>query len=253
MKAIFLNDVTKSYRVGRQRNIIVHNLTLAVEAGEVFGFLGPNGAGKSTVIKLLLNFIRPDHGRLFIQGRNVRDELFQSKVGYLPETPYFYEHLTGEEMLYFAGSASGITKKRIQLKIKQMLERLRLRHAAKQKIRTYSKGMKQRLGLACTIIHDPDVLILDEPMSGLDPLGRKLVADVMQDVHSKGKTIFFSSHILSDVENLCNRISILNKGKLLFCDTIEALKSTNEMRNDSIESAFVSIIEQDNRQNIETN
>ena len=239
MPAIRFDNVWKTFKHGMRRQTVLHGISLAIDRGEIFGFLGPNGAGKSTAIKLLLNFIRPDRGEISIEGLVVGKDHFQHHIGYLPETPCFYENLTGLETLWFAGKASGMHRQDIRERAQEVLRRLDLEAAGSWPVRTYSKGMKQRLGLAMALIHEPQIYILDEPMSGLDPMGRRLITDVILDLRQKGKTVFFSSHILSDVERLCDRVGILNKGELLFSGT-----STEIAQNGtSLEDAFVHLIE----------
>jgi len=198
-------------------------LDLQIEEGEVFGFLGPNGAGKSTAIKILLNLIYPDLGKASILGKDVKDKSVRKNVGYLPENPYFYDYLTAEELLWFAGKASGLRKMDIKLRSDMLLAKVNLQQAKKRQIRTYSKGTVQRAGLAMALIHDPKVIILDEPMSGLDPIGRKMVVDLILELKSDGKTVFFSSHILTDIERLCDRAGIIVNGKLRLVDRLENL------------------------------
>ena len=221
----------------------IDGLNLNVGEGESFGFLGPNGAGKSTVIKILMDFIRCDSGEVTIGGETVTNPSARKNVGYLPEQPLFYDHLTAVEVLRFGGKVAGIPKDELETRIKDLLERLKLSHAKDKPIRTYSKGMTQRTGLALAMVHDPAICILDEPMSGLDPMGRKLVTDFIIDMRKEGKTVFFSSHILSDVERLCDRVGILNRGNLLFCGSIDGLTKDGK----SIEDTFVNMIETDNR------
>lgn len=241
MNAIEFQNVKKSFKTHLKRTVVLPEISFAVNKGEIFGFLGPNGAGKSTSIKLLLNFIRPDRGAIFVDKLRVDREQFQHRIGYLPETPCFFENLTGRETLVFAGKASGMPRSRINSKADAVLGRLNLSHAGANPIRTYSKGMKQRLGLAVSLIHDPDIYVLDEPMSGLDPMGRKLITDVLLELREKGKTVFFSSHILSDIERLCDRVGILNKGRMLFCGQVAEATNPGE----SMEDAFIRIIKQD--------
>jgi ABC-2 type transport system ATP-binding protein len=239
MTAIRFEGLEKSFRSGLKRVTAIHNLSFEVEAGEIFGFLGPNGAGKSTSIKILMNFIRADAGRILVNGCDVAAAAFQQYVGYLPETPCFYENLTGMETIVFAGRAYGRPAAWVRQRADELLGRLKLDQAAANRIGTYSKGMKQRLGLAVSLVHDPDILILDEPMSGLDPMGRKLITDVILELKTGGKTVFFSSHILSDIERLCDRIGILNKGRLLYCGAVaEARRDHADM-----EKAFIHYIE----------
>ncbi|HOP48926.1 MAG TPA: ABC transporter ATP-binding protein [Desulfobacteraceae bacterium] len=239
MTAISFENISKTFRSGLKRNTVLKGLNLTVNDGEIFGFLGPNGAGKSTSIKLLLDFIRPDRGRITVDGFVVGKERFQHLIGYLPETPCFFENLSGMETLLFAARASEMRGYVIKKRAQEVLERLDLKSAGSWTVRTYSKGMKQRLGLAMALIHDPDIYILDEPMSGLDPLGRNLISDVILDLGQNGKTVFFSSHILSDAERLCDRIGILHKGELLFDGAIEDITEVG-----GLEKAFIKIIEE---------
>lgn len=242
---IEINELTKKYRKGLQTGSpAVNGLNLKIEKGEVFGFLGPNGAGKSTVIKILMDFIRPSSGTARINGTPASDPSIRRVLGYLPENPFFYDHLTAEEILTFGGKAAGMNKKHLSIRIDELLEQLKLSHAKKQRLRTYSKGMVQRTGLALALIHDPEICILDEPMSGLDPLGRRLVADLIVGMRNSGQTVFFSSHILSDIKRVCDRIGILNRGRLLYCGDLNNTLAMNE----SLEDAFVQLIQKDEKE-----
>lgn len=244
MTYISFKNVSKSFPEGLKKKTVLQNLSLDVEKGEVFGFLGPNGAGKSTAIKLLIGFIKADNGYIKVNDYLVgKEPSYLRYIGYLPETPCFYENLTAMETLSFCGKSHGMTGPDVKDKSCKILERLNLSHAAKSRIKTFSKGMKQRLGLAAAILHDPEIFILDEPMSGLDPMGRHLVTDVILELREKGKTVFFSSHILSDVEKLCDRISILNNGHLLFAGIIADLIQEGK----TLEDSFINFIQQDNR------
>jgi ABC-2 type transport system ATP-binding protein len=245
MNAICFEGLEKSFRSGLKRVTAIRNLSFTVAAGEIFGFLGPNGAGKSTSIKILMNFIRSDAGRVRVNGSDVAAGAFQQHVGYLPETPCFYENLTGMETLIFAGRAYGRPADWVRQRAGELLRRLKLDHAAANRIGTYSKGMKQRLGLAVSLVHDPDILILDEPMSGLDPMGRKLITDVILELKASGKTVFFSSHILSDIERLCDRIGILNRGRLLYCGSVAEARQHHA----DMEKAFIHYIEASEKEN----
>lgn len=213
---ISIEGLSKTFSEGvRGRKVqALSDLNISVTQGEVFGYLGPNGAGKSTTIKVLLNLIRPDVGRATILGYDVQDPKVRQKVGYLPENPYFYDYLSAEELLWFGGRASGIKRSLLKARIPQLLERIGLQEARRRHLRTYSKGMVQRAGLALALVHDPDVVVLDEPMSGLDPMGRKMVGDLILELKGQGKTVFFSSHILNDIERFCDRIGIIAKGRL---------------------------------------
>lgn len=242
---IIIDNLTKTYKSfsGNKTNPVIKNLNLTINRGESFGFLGPNGAGKSTVIKILMDFIRCDSGTLTINGNDVRNPAARGDIGYLPEHPLFYDHLSAEEILRFGGHIAGMDEDVLEKRIELLLDRLLLSHAKKKNVRTYSKGMMQRTGLALAMIHDPAICILDEPMSGLDPMGRKLVTDFILDMRQSGKTIFFSSHILSDVEKLCDRVGILNRGNLLYCGSIGELKE----QTGDIEQSFVNLVDNDNK------
>jgi ABC-2 type transport system ATP-binding protein len=219
--------ISKEYRDGLtgKRVEALRDLDLEIRQGEVFGFLGPNGAGKSTTIKLLLNLIFPTRGSAFIMGKDVGDQHVRRFVGYLPENPYFYDYLTAEELLWFGGTASGMPRAAIRVRTDELLDKVGLQGARKRQLRSYSKGMVQRAGLALALIHDPGVIILDEPMSGLDPIGRKMVGDLMVELKSQGKTVFFSSHILTDIERFCDRAGIIVGGRLRIVEALSSILS----------------------------
>lgn len=198
-------------------------LSIEVTRGEVFGFLGPNGAGKTTTFKLLLGLLHPTRGKIFLWEEDHYKIELKSKIGFLPESPYFYNYLKTKEYLHLCGQLCGIKYKERQNKVDTLLERVGLRTHKNSLIKTFSKGMLQRLGLAQALIHDPELLILDEPMSGLDPFGRKEVRDIMLELKAQGKTIIFSTHILSDVETVCDQVGIIIKGRLNDCGPIENL------------------------------
>lgn len=223
LPAIEIVNISKKFQesLSRKKVTAVEDLSLYIGKGEVFGFLGPNGAGKSTTIKILLNLIFPDTGTAAILGKESHRPEVRKHVGYLPENPYFYDHLTAEELLWFGGSASGLDTKRIRTRTDELLEKVNLSVARRRSLRTYSKGMVQRAGIALALIHEPDVVILDEPMSGLDPVGRKMVGDIILEQKAAGKTVFFSSHILTDIERFCDRAGIIVGGKLSRVDQIE--------------------------------
>jgi ABC-2 type transport system ATP-binding protein len=242
---IQITELSKYYRKNGTGKPAVDGLNLRITNGEVFGFLGPNGAGKSTVIKILMNFIRPSDGTATINNIPVGNPHARRNVGYLPENPYFYDHLTAEEILRFGGLAAEMGEWLVRKRIDELLDRLKLSHVKRQRIRTYSKGMVQRIGLALALIHDPEVCILDEPMSGLDPLGRRLVSDLILDMSRDGKTVFFSSHILSDIEKLCDRVGILNRGRLIYSGTVDELFSNGG----GLEQSFIRYVEKDEREN----
>ncbi len=217
MAAIDTFALEKRYTVGfwkKKNKQALHPLTLSVEQGEVFGFLGPNGAGKTTTLKLLMGLIFPSGGSAKILGRELDDPTMKAKIGFLPEQPYFYDHLTARELLDYYSRLSGVPAKERSRRIEAALHRVALPDAGHTQLRKYSKGMLQRVGIAQAIIHNPAVVFLDEPMSGLDPIGRREVRDLIQGLKEEGKTIFFSTHILSDAETLCDRVGVINKGKL---------------------------------------
>jgi ABC-2 type transport system ATP-binding protein len=222
---IRIEGISKEFKegIGSRKVKALEDLTLEIHMGEVFGFLGPNGAGKSTAIKILINLIHPDRGNAFIRDKDVKDKNVRRYVGYLPENPYFYDYLTAEELLWFGGKASGLSSKAIRERSNELLNKVNLHSARKRQLRTYSKGMVQRAGLALALIHDPQVVILDEPMSGLDPIGRKMVGNLIVELKSQGKTVFFSSHILTDIERFCDRVGIIIGGKLRLVDSLSNL------------------------------
>ncbi len=214
--AISLRNVTKRFREHLTRRLTpaLTDVSFDVEPGEVFGFLGPNGAGKSTTIKILLNLIFPTSGEATVLGRPVAETTIRREIGYLPESPYFYDYLTPKELLWFGGRASGLSSHTIKTRAADLLSIVDLGSVMNRPLRGFSKGMLQRVGLALALVNDPRLVILDEPMSGLDPLGRRMVADLIKRLKAEGKTVFFSSHILPDVEGLCDRIGIIVGGRL---------------------------------------
>jgi len=213
---ISLTNISKTFNPGlfKKKVQAVRDLSLEVAPGEVYGLIGPNGAGKSTTIRVLLGLIRPDTGDIRFRGEPLRHGEFHKEIGYLPENPYLYDYLTLEELLQFCGRVSGVAGEERRKRIDALAEKLQLTEALRRPLRTYSKGMLQRAGVCFALLHDPAIVILDEPMSGLDPLGRKLVFDIVRELKGQGKTIFFCSHILSDVERLCDRMGVLVKGRL---------------------------------------
>jgi len=198
----------------RRHRVALQDLTLAVEEGEIFGLLGPNGAGKTTTLKILVGIIFPTRGSARILGRPLGDKWAKARLGFLPENPYFYDYLTGREFLKYYGQLYGISRRERARRAEALLERVGLRDAADLPLKGYSKGMLQRVGLAQALLNDPQIVILDEPQSGLDPLGRKEIRDLILQLREEGKTVFFSSHILSDAELVCDRVAILYGGKL---------------------------------------
>lgn len=200
-------------------------LTFAVRQGEIFGFLGPNGAGKTTAMKIMLGLMRPTAGLVEVMGKPAGDVAARRGIGFLPESPYFYDYLTAEEFLSFYGRLAGLDGPAIRSRVTALLERVGLSDAQGRQLRKFSKGMLQRIGLAQALIHDPALVILDEPMSGLDPIGRKQVRDLILALRDQGKTVFFSTHIIPDVEMICDRVGIVIKGKLLSIGRVDELAS----------------------------
>ncbi|HLZ49350.1 MAG TPA: ABC transporter ATP-binding protein [Candidatus Acidoferrum sp.] len=215
--AIEIENLTKDYPFGflhLKKKRSLEGLTMQVETGEVFGFLGPNGAGKSTTIKLLVGLIFPEAGTARILGKPITDIEMHRDIGYLPEQPYFYDYLTAAEVLDYFARFHDLTAADRRERVTRMLKKVGLETARKIQLRKYSKGMLQRVGLAQAILHDPQVVILDEPMSGLDPLGRREVRDIILELKREGRTVLFSTHILSDAEMLCDRVGVIVGGKL---------------------------------------
>jgi ABC-2 type transport system ATP-binding protein len=199
---------------GSTRKLAVDDLNLSVRPGEVFGFLGPNGAGKTTTMNVLLGFVNATQGAAYIFGVNVCDPIARQRIGYLPELTYYYKFLTPEELLRFYARIFEIPKRDVEARIDRVLKLVELDASRKKLIKTFSKGMQQRVGLAQALINDPDLLVLDEPTSGLDPIGRMKVREIIQRLKNEGKTVFFSSHELGEVETICDRVAILNQGQL---------------------------------------
>src|SRR6266404_606132 len=221
------------------KKIAVKDLNLTVHAGEVFGFLGPNGAGKTTTMNVLLGFVNATSGAAFLFGVNVREPIARRRIGYLPELTYYYKFLTAEELLRFYARIFGIPAAEAEQRIDLLLKLVELESARKRPIKTYSKGMQQRVGLAQALINNPDLLILDEPTSGLDPLGRMKVREIIQRLKNEGKTVLFSSHELGEVETVCDRVAIIKDGELKVEGRVAALV---EQHQANLEKIFLNII-----------
>ena len=231
MKTIEIQGLEKTYSVGfwrKQRKCALKPLHLEVADGEIFGFLGPNGAGKTTTLKLLMGLMYPTSGSARILGMEINDPRMKAQIGFLPEQPYFYDYLTARELLTYYGKLSGVETRELPQRIAAVLDRVGLTSAATTQLRKFSKGMLQRAGIAQAILHDPKVVFLDEPMSGLDPMGRREVRDLMVQLKQEGKTVFFSTHILSDAEALCDRVAVLHQGELRGVGTVASLTATTQ-------------------------
>src|SRR6266852_2216327 len=229
MTAIEILGLEKTYSVGfwrKRPKRALHPLQLAVEDGEIFGFLGPNGAGKTTTLKLLMGLVFPTSGSARILGREWTDPSVKAQIGFLPEQPYFYDYLTAHELLNYYGQLSGVPARDRKRRVEEVLLRVGLTDIKGVQLRKFSKGMLQRAGIAQAILHNPKLVFFDEPMSGLDPLGRREVRDLMEQLKQEGKTVFFSTHILSDAEALCDRVAIIHQGELRGVGAVADLTST---------------------------
>ena len=231
-QAIVVDGLEKTFRQGflMRRVRAVKGISFAVEAGEIFGFLGPNGAGKTTTIKMLTGLIRPTAGRAAVFGHPVPSPATMKNVGFLPENPYIYPYLTPREFVTLTARLSGLWGSHLRKRVEASLERTAIAYAADRQVRKLSKGMLQRTGLAAAMVADPELLLLDEPMSGLDPVGRKEVRDLILEEKKRGKTIFFSTHILSDVETLCDRVVILRRGETVVSGKVRELLRSDVRR-----------------------
>src|ERR1700681_3856993 len=229
MTAIDIVGLEKTYSVGfwrKKPKCALKPLHLRIEEGEIFGFLGPNGAGKTTTLKMLMGLVYPTAGSAQILGMEINDPRMKAQIGFLPEQPYFYDYLTAGEFLNYYAQLSGVAAGDRERKVREVLTRVGLPDVMRVQLRKFSKGMLQRVGIAQAILHDPRIVFLDEPMSGLDPMGRREVRDLMEQLKQEGKTVFFSTHILSDAEALCDRVAIINKGELRGVGAVEDLTST---------------------------
>ncbi len=219
---------------------VVHNISISIKKGEVFGFLGQNGAGKTTTIKMIVGITSPDEGTITIGGKPSSDLDMRENIGFMPEAPYFYERLTGFEFLKFCGDLFKNSKS--ENEYDHILRQVGIHWAKDKRISDYSKGMKQRLGFAQTLVNDPDYIFLDEPLDGLDPIGRKEIKEIIGALKKRGKTIFLNSHILYDIEELCDEVGIIHKGKLLYKGNVKEF-----CNGKSLEGRFVEIIEKEEK------
>jgi ABC-2 type transport system ATP-binding protein len=225
-----VEGLVKDFRpgLGLRAKRVLHGVSFAVHEGEVFGFVGPNGAGKTTTLKVLMGLIRPTAGRAQVLGHDVRETEYRRHVGFLPEAPYFYDYLSGREFLRFYARVCGVPPGRRAERIEALLDWVGLAAAGDLRLRAYSKGMLQRIGIAQALVHDPRVVLLDEPMSGLDPIGRKEIRDLIRRLQAEGKTVFMNTHILSDVEMLCDRVAIIARGRVRYEGCPQQLPSADE-------------------------
>jgi len=239
MLVVRTENLTKEFResslIRRHCVKALDSLNLQVEMGEIFGYLGPNGAGKTTTFKLLLGLIFPTSGTAWVLGKHIREVKFKREVGFLPEQPYFYDYLTGEEFLDFYAQLFRFDKGTRKQKVRNLLAMVGLEEAGSTQLRKFSRGMLQRIGIAQALINDPELVILDEPLSGLDPIGRKEVRDIIFRLKSEGRTVVFSSHVLSDVEAICDRIGILMQGRL------QRVERLDEFLNVEVESVEMTV------------
>ena len=237
MAAIETFGLEKSYQVGfwrKAKKRALKPLTFAVPEGEIFGYLGPNGAGKTTTIRLLMGLVDPSGGRCTVLGGSIKDRAIRAQIGFLPEQPYFYDYLTARELLHYYAGLSGVPAAERTRKVEVSLARVGLAQDAwGTQLRKFSKGMLQRVGLAQAILHEPKLIVLDEPMSGLDPMGRREVRDLIEELNHEGKTILFSTHILSDAEALCDRVAVIGQGEMrgigVVADLIASVKDRVEI------------------------
>ncbi len=238
MSDIIISNLSKTYGTGKKMVHVVKNISLTVERGAVFGFIGPNGAGKTSTIKMLVGLSRPTSGTITIKGGSPNDQKVKQVLGFMPESPLFYQYLTGQEFLDFIATLFKIPHK--EARINTVLKEVNLLHAKDKRIRAYSKGMLQRLGLAQAIINDPEILFLDEPLDGLDPLGRAEVKKIILALKQEGKTIFINTHILGDVAEICDMVGVIDSGEMLAIDSPSKLSHGHR----DLEEAFVNLITQ---------
>ena len=239
-----ITHVDQVFRTGfwMNRTQALHDVSLSVPARSIFGFLGANGAGKTTLIQLITGLKRPVRGTVRIAGHEASTPNARSRIGYLPERPYFHEHLTGQGLLEYFGVLSGMTRSRIDARISEVLSIVGMRDARKIELKHYSKGMLQRIGIAQAILHDPEFLVLDEPMSGLDPIGRKEIRELIVKLASEGRTVFFSTHVIPDVEAICDQVGLIEKGRLIGSGPIRKFLGRGPVQ---VEVAFSGIPESD--------
>ncbi len=242
---IEFEHVGKTYpkQLGAAAHVALSDVSFALHEGETLGLIGPNGAGKSTSIRLLLDFIRPDQGSIRLLGESPDAPAIRRRIGYLPEVPSFPQNLTCMDMLRFAGETCDMSAREIDSAAEQWLKRLDLWDARHRLLRGFSKGMQQRAGFAMALIHDPELFILDEPMSGLDPIGRAEIVSLIQELKAEGKSVLFCSHLLDDVERLVDKVLVLHQGRVLFAGTLEELCGSGK---EGVEAAFLKLVNDSN-------
>lgn len=223
ISAIEIENLTKDFRVGMRgvKLRAVDDVSFFVNPGEIFGLLGPNGSGKSTTLKIILGLLRPTSGECRIFGKKSSDISVRSRIGFLPEAPYFYGYLTGRELVKYYARMSGVPAQKIEEATEDALALTGMTAAAARRVKTYSKGMLQRIGVAQAVVHNPDLVILDEPTAGIDPIGSAEIGDAIRTMKSRGKTVVLCSHLLGQIEELCDRVAIMNRGKLSVAGTLD--------------------------------
>ena len=243
-----LKEVTKLFYQGKKEIAVVDRLSLNIKKGEVFGFLGPNGAGKTTTVKMIVGLLFPNGGSITVNGKSSATMEAKNIIGFMPEQPQFYRHLKAIEMLELAGGLFGLRGEVLKKRSNQLLDRVGLGKFKNEMVRQFSKGMMQRLAFATALINEPELLILDEPLDGLDPIGRLDFKDLMGELKKKGKTIFFNTHILADVEEICDRVAIINKGKILRQGSPKELMGS---KYKTLEEMFVDLIKEQYEESLE--
>jgi len=239
MKAVTVENLTKVYPVPmrRQRIIAVRNLSLDVNEGEVYGLLGPNGSGKSTTLKVLLGLVTPNQGKATIFGKDSREYRSRAEVGFLPENPYFYKFLSAEETLRFYGKICGLRSKELDARIQELIELVGLQDARHRRVGGFSKGMLQRIGLAQALVQDPKLVVLDEPTAGVDPAGSRQIRDLILDLKKRGKTVLLTSHLLGQVQEVCDRVGIMARGEMVREGSLDELTTIRRQTEFLVEDA----------------
>ena len=241
---IQLNSLTKNF----DSFTAVNNISLEINPGDLYGFLGPNGAGKTTTIKMIVGLYSPTHGSIKIEGIDTQENDIETKkrIGYIPDQPFLYDKLTGKEFLLFCGGIYGIDKKNLIKRIEEIVEILKIEDWLNKRTEEYSQGMRQRITIASSLLHNPSVIIVDEPMIGLDPQSAHIIKNLFKTMAAEGKTVFMSTHSLNVVEEICNRVGIISKGEIIFDDTLERLEELKKKHDRNIEELFIELTMDDN-------